>query len=94
LHITIIAVLFISYLAKDYDFFKRPIYSASLILVLNGTIGNFIDRMMFQKVRDFVTFDFIDFPSFNFADMCLTVGVIALSIDIIFGETGKLWTKE
>ncbi|MGB4537335.1 MAG: signal peptidase II, partial [Bacilli bacterium] len=59
-----------------------------------GTLGNFIDRVLFDgMVRDFVTFDFISFPSFNFADMALTIGVILLAIDTLFGQTGALWTK-
>jgi signal peptidase II len=89
--ITIFALGFFAWLAKDFDFKENPIFSASFVLILTGTLGNFIDRVVLGYVRDFITFDFISFPSFNFADMCLTVGVIFLSFDIIFGETGKRW---
>lgn len=90
--ITLVALGFFIWLAKDFDLKKNPIFSASFILILTGTLGNFLDRVILGYVRDFVTFDFISFPSFNFADMCLTVGVIFLCIDIIFGETGKRWS--
>lgn len=91
--ITFIAFGFFVYLMKDFDLKENPIYSASLILIISGTFGNFIDRIFLGYVRDFVSFSFINFPYFNFADMCLTVGVIFLSIDILFGQTGVNWTK-
>lgn len=97
--VTLIAIGFFIYLAKDFDLVENPIYSASFILIVTGTFGNFIDRIfngdqiLYGKVRDFLTFDFMNFPSFNFADMCLTVGVIFLSYDILFGATGVRWTK-
>lgn len=90
--ITIVALGFFIWLAKDFDFKDNAIFSASFVLILTGTLGNFIDRVILGYVRDFVTFDFISFPSFNFADMCLTIGVIFLSIDILFGETGRRWS--
>lgn len=91
--ITIIAIGFFIYLSKDFDLVDNPIYSASFILIVAGTLGNFIDRIFLNYVRDFLTFDFMNFPSFNFADMCLTIGVIFLSYDILFGATGVRWTK-
>lgn len=90
--ITIVALGFFIWLAKDFDFKNNAIFSASFVLILTGTLGNFIDRVVLGYVRDFVTFDFISFPSFNFADMCLTIGVIFLCIDILFGETGRRWS--
>lgn len=92
--ITVIALGFLAYLAKDFDLKNHAIFSASYILVCIGTIGNFIDRLFNNGfVKDFLTFDFINFPSFNFADMCMTIGCIFLVIDILFGETGVRWTK-
>ncbi|NLD26779.1 MAG: signal peptidase II [Acholeplasmataceae bacterium] len=89
--ITIVAMGFFVYLAKFVDFKENAIFSAAYVLIVSGTLGNFIDRIILGYVRDFVTFDFISFPSFNFADMCLTFGVILLCFDIIFGESGKKW---
>jgi len=92
--ITSVALVFLGYLAKYFDLKENPLFSASYILITIGTIGNFIDRV-FNKgiVRDFVTFDFMSFPSFNFADMTLTVGVIFLAFDILFGQSGATWIK-
>lgn len=91
--ITLLAFGFFVYLMKDFDLVENPIYSASLILIISGTFGNFIDRIFLGYVRDFLTFSFFNFPSFNFADMCLTIGVFFLTLDILFGETGVKWTN-
>ncbi|MBR2614296.1 MAG: signal peptidase II [Clostridia bacterium] len=68
----------------------------SLILVFAGTIGNFIDRICFSYVVDFLSFklwgiNFSDFsiyrfyfPTFNLADSYLVIGMIMLIIYILF----------
>ncbi|HRT69331.1 MAG TPA: signal peptidase II [Bacilli bacterium] len=89
--ITILSLGIFAYLMKDFDLKENTLYSVCLILIVSGTIGNFIDRIFLGYVRDFLTFDFISFPSFNFADMCMTIGVILLMFEILFGVTGKKW---
>lgn len=91
--ITIIALFAFAFLMKDISFSKASIYTASLCMIVAGTIGNFIDRVLLGYVRDFLTFDFVDFAVFNFADMCLTVGIIMLIADYLFGVTGEIWKK-
>lgn len=56
-----------------------------LSLIAAGAIGNFIDRILFGYVRDFVDIRGLYFPwIFNVADMCLVVGSIMLGIFILF----------
>ena len=76
-------------------FYKREaktslLLQTSLVLLMAGAIGNFIDRLFFQKVVDFVdTIIFgYDFPIFNVADASLTVGVILMVIQIFFFDKG------
>lgn len=55
----------------------------ALILVGAGAIGNLIDRIRLGYVVDFLYFKLIDFPVFNFADICVVVGVGILSVFIL-----------
>ena len=78
---------------KDFDLKNNFLYSISLILMISGTLGNFIDRVFRGEVIDFLHFIFFkyDFPIFNVADICLTIGVILLAISVLFGKSDILW---
>lgn len=54
--------------------------SIAIALVLGGTLGNFLDRVFREYVVDFLDFYIVGyhFPTFNVADVCITVGVIVL----------------
>eukprot|EP00927_Polykrikos_kofoidii_P066816 TRINITY_DN62378_c0_g1_i1.p1 TRINITY_DN62378_c0_g1~~TRINITY_DN62378_c0_g1_i1.p1 ORF type:complete len:221 (+),score=30.00 TRINITY_DN62378_c0_g1_i1:45-665(+) len=56
--------------------------SAGMVLVLGGAIGNFIDRLCYGYVVDFLLFYWRDwyYPAFNVADMAITVGVVVCGI--------------
>ena len=49
-------------------------------MVCGGAVGNAIDRVTQGFVTDFLTFRFFDFPSFNVADIGITVGVVVALI--------------
>jgi signal peptidase II len=51
---------------------------------LAGAVGNLIDRVLLGHVVDFIYFEIINFPLFNFADSCLTVSSILLFLLAIF----------
>lgn len=50
-------------------------------LIAGGAIGNLIDRIRIGSVTDFVRLP--HWPAFNFADMAITVGVIAFAIVLL-----------
>ncbi len=52
----------------------------SLSLVLAGTTGNLYDRVVFNGVRDFLYFYWIEWPVFNVADCFLVCGAAMLLI--------------
>ena len=54
-------------------------------LVLGGGIGNLIDRVLNGEVVDYINLLFMRFAVFNFADICVCVGV-ALWVLVIFLE--------
>ena len=60
------------------------LFGFSLSLVICGAAGNMIDRVFAGAVVDFLNFQFIDFPVFNVADICVTVGAALMFIYLIF----------
>ena len=46
----------------------------ALAFMAGGAAGNFIDRLYFGYVRDFILVDFIEFPVFNVADCFVCIG--------------------
>ncbi|MGX7199028.1 signal peptidase II [Enterococcus nangangensis] len=97
--ITVVAVVIIVYCLLRYG--KKSVwFSLGLALILAGAIGNFIDRMRLGYVVDMIKADFINFPIFNVADMCLVVGVIVVFIFVLktddsFFSGGKIaWKKK
>jgi len=79
--ITIVAIIVIGYFIWQYR--KNIPMLIGLSLIMAGTIGNFIDRLRQGDVVDMFETTFINFPIFNIADMCLTLGVIWLIICIL-----------
>lgn len=64
---------------------KNIWYMLGFSFILGGAIGNMVDRIAFNFVRDFIYLDFMSwFPVFNIADIFLTVGVICFSVYILF----------
>ncbi len=74
--------------------FDRMAYS----LVLSGIVGNLIDRIFYGKVIDYIDFNLFgyDAPIFNFADICIVVGVIMIVfILIIKGDSdGNIYSRK
>ena len=73
--ISIIFSLIFFYLILKRDSLKLfDLYSYSFIL--GGTIGNGIDRIFKGFVIDYINLNFINFPVFNIADICINIGFI------------------
>lgn len=54
-------------------------------LVFAGGVGNLIDRVFNGFVVDFIHYyKWFDFPVFNLADCCITVGAVIMLIALIF----------
>lgn len=75
---------FIMYEIYTKDKNKHFLYYISAGLILGGAIGNAVDRVALGYVRDFINFEFMNFPIFNLADVALTFGVIIFAVYIVF----------
>ncbi|WP_203332555.1 signal peptidase II [Planococcus beigongshangi] len=87
--ITVAVIIGILYYFHKYSK-GQPLLQLSLMIILGGAVGNFIDRMLRGEVVDFV--DVLipginyHFPIFNIADAALTIGVILMIIFVIYDE--------
>jgi signal peptidase II len=82
--VTIVAFAVIGMLVvKALD--RQLLYVSGLGLVLGGAAGNFVDRIRFGYVVDFldVYWGSFHWPAFNVADIAITVGVGFLLIDAV-----------
>ncbi len=87
--ITVIALIaMVMFYRNQAD--SDELVKVSLVLMMAGTIGNFIDRLCFQHVRDFLDFTIFgyDFPIFNVADMALCIGVFLIIVDVLLENSG------
>lgn len=83
LAISILFYFYISFIKhEDGHFFV--VYA--LAAIIGGAFGNFFDRIAFGHVTDFVHLYYrsFDWPAFNFADTCISLGAISLIVFLIF----------
>lgn len=83
----IIIILLIYYLKKHQ--IKNTINKIAFALVIGGSLGNLIDRIIRSSVVDFIDIKIFsyNFPIFNLADTFITIGVLLLLININKEET-------
>ena len=74
--LTLFTAAVILYLILQYR--KYPKLQLPLGLVLGGALGNFVDRLWYGAVIDFIDIHF--WPVFNIADAAITVAVVLLLI--------------
>ncbi|NBI06898.1 signal peptidase II [Senegalia massiliensis] len=91
--ITIIIVFGIIFYINKYN--NTKIMNYSLVMIIGGAIGNFIDRLRVGYVIDFIDVNFgevYDFPVFNIADSFIVIGTILLVILVMtdnYEDKGK-----
>lgn len=84
--VILIAVFFYMLITKK---FTGKLFTASVILISGGGIGNLIDRIFRHFVIDYLSVSFFP-PVCNFADYCITIGAALFIVSIfIVGENRK-----
>ncbi len=81
-----VAIILVFYLIASKRF-RLKLEVVMLSLIMAGGIGNLIDRIRIKEVIDYIRTDFIDFPVFNFADICVVIGAIGFCIAYLIIES-------
>ena len=83
--VTLVVIGLVILWIRKLDIKKEKLLVIALSLILGGALGNFIDRVMYQHVVDFInTYIFgYDFPIFNIADSALCIWVFLMAVDAI-----------
>lgn len=66
----------------------------SLAMIISGGAGNLIDRVRMKEVIDYIKFELIDFPIFNFADICIVIGAILFCLSILLSDIKESKAKK
>lgn len=80
-----IGILFYLFKYKPQSLILR----LSLAFIISGAIGNLIDRAYYKYVVDFILIHYKDvyyFPTFNVADILVTIGTVLLALYVIKEE--------
>lgn len=83
----LVAFLIIFMLIAFVIFEKKKIYLFPYALLFGGATGNLFDRIRLKSVIDFIDIGIspsLRWPIFNFADSCITIGIILLFIIPLF----------
>ena len=69
----------------------RKLTKGAYALILGGALGNFVNRVFYGSVIDFIDVKIFgyDYPIFNMADVFIVIGVILLVCDAWRGENGN-----
>ncbi len=76
-YFVILAILGVLFLRQ-----KSKVSAVGFLMVIAGGSSNLLDRIFRQCVLDFLNFGI--WPSFNFADSMISVGVALILINILF----------
>ena len=94
--LTAVVLVGILYILKIIPMTKRFLPLAlTLSLLFYGAVGNLIDRILIPAgVTDFIEATFIEFPVFNIADICVTLGCALLVVHALISMRQPAGTHE
>ncbi len=80
--VSVVMIVFITFFLIKYKPESKLLQSA-IILVLGGGIGNFIDRIYYGYVVDYLQLSFFS-PVCNLADYCIVIGAFIFAVYLLF----------
>ena len=84
----LLGVLSLALIAGGFIWLRKkeiaPFPLFGLALMAGGAAGNMFDRLIRGFVPDMIETLFINFPVFNIADSCLTVGCILMMVSLLW----------
>ncbi len=86
---TVLAILVICAIIYYYPRVEEGDWTLRLAmgLQLGGAAGNLVDRLLMQKVTDFISIG--NFPVFNIADSSISIGVVVLLLGVWIKENSE-----
>jgi signal peptidase II len=83
--LSILSLIVIIYLIKEYLRSSGKLIRISLLLIIAGACGNFLDRIIHGKVFDFINIYYSswNFPIFNLADAFISAGCLFFIVDTL-----------
>lgn len=93
--VTVFAVIIITLYLRSTPPHHR-VATFALGLIMSGALGNFIDRLRYGYVIDWIDVRWnllgwrYDFPNFNIADSAISVGVSLLMVDMLILEAIRI----
>jgi len=74
---------------------RETFLCVGLTLILGGAVGNLIDRLTLGAVVDFILLYWRQYqwPAFNVADSCITIGAVMLLWDGFFRSRSRAWER-
>ena len=91
----VLGVLSLVLIAGGYIWLRKKEFATfplvALALMAGGAAGNMLDRLIRGFVPDMIETLFMNFPVFNIADSCLTIGCALVMISLLFRP--KDWNK-
>lgn len=86
--LTIVVLVGIVFFVRAYKDKFTPLLFFIMAVFIAGTLGNFIDRVRYGYVVDFISLQFGSyfFPVFNVADMAITISVFLYALLTLTGR--------
>ena len=86
---TALGIIALASLASFVMFGRLTAFQAGCMAsAMAGGAANVYERLARGWVTGWIRPDFISFPAFNLADMCVTLGLILFCVSYVFGKDG------